>query len=218
MLTVQYRMKPAISALPNKLFYGGRLQDSQERQEATLGQQAKDMVTFLTHRHREENALKGYSICNPGEASIVFQCVQELIRIGWLDGRSEADVLRTTGITTPYKEQAKVLCKLAKEKYGNDCELEIATVDTFQGRDKEFMIISTVRSSPSGSPGHTGDPRRTCVALTRARNRLYIIGNPDTLRKDQWNLWARLLDWYTEVRTSPYGEILIIGKRSDMQI
>jgi len=64
----------------------------------------------------------------------------------------------------------------------------VGTIDGFQGQEKEVIIINTVRSNPSGKIGFLKDEKRMNVAMSRARELLIIIGNSDTLQKDDnWN-------------------------------
>ena len=64
-----------------------------------------------------------------------------------------------------------------REDYG----LEIDSVDGFQGREKEVVVLSLVRSNPEGDVGFLADIRRMNVALTRARRKLLVIGDSATL-------------------------------------
>ncbi len=90
------------------------------------------------------------------------------------------------GVITPYAAQARLL----REKLPMG-DLEIDTVDGFQGREKEAIVISLVRSNERGEIGFLADLRRTNVAMTRARRKLILIGDSATLSSDPF--YARLI-------------------------
>jgi superfamily I DNA and/or RNA helicase len=71
--------------------------------------------------------------------------------------------------------------------------IEVSTVDGFQGREKEVLVISTVRCNGQGRLGFLKDHRRMNVAFTRARRGMVVIGSAHTLRTNR--LWAAWLFW-----------------------
>jgi hypothetical protein len=76
--------------------------------------------------------------------------------------------------------QLALLAGLLKEKYP---QLELGSVDGFQGREKEAVIVSTVRSNPDHEVGFLGEKRRLNVAMTRPKRHLCIVGDSDTISK-----------------------------------
>ena len=74
--------------------------------------------------------------------------------------------------------------------------IEIASVDAFQGREKDIIIISCVRSNEHQGIGFLADPRRLNVALTRAKYAVIVVGNPKVLSRHV--LWNHLLHHYKE--------------------
>ena len=87
--------------------------------------------------------------------------------------------------------------------------VEIASVDAFQGREKDIIIISCVRSNEHQGIGFLADPRRLNVALTRAKYALILVGNPKVLCKQ--NLWNHLLHHYKE------NEVLVEGPLTNLK-
>ena len=84
-------------------------------------------------------------------------------------------------------------------------DLEIDTVDGFQGREKEAILISLVRSNEQGEIGFLADMRRMNVAMTRARRKLFVIGDSATLSSDPF--YARLIAYFERrARITPCGK------------
>jgi regulator of nonsense transcripts 1 len=92
-------------------------------------------------------------------------------------------------VITPYAAQVRAIRDVLPESIQ---EIEVKTVDGYQGREKEVIVFSCVRSNSEGEVGFLSDPRRLNVALTRAKRGLIVIGDPSTLRHDEnWESWLR---------------------------
>ena len=129
----------------------------------------------------------GSRITNPIEAALATQLVESLITVGI----KPADI----GVITLYRSQLALLKQNLRHR-SNDVggAVEMHTADKFQGRDKEVVILSLVRSNDANNVGDLlKDWRRVNVALTRARTKLLILGSRETLRKGN-ELLARLLN------------------------
>ncbi|KAH0425895.1 hypothetical protein CcaCcLH18_10682 [Colletotrichum camelliae] len=118
---------------------------------------------------REE--AKGNRIVNPAEARIVTQLVEGLLTVGVPDGE--------IGVMTHYRSQLSLLKHGLRAHVG----VEMHTADRFQGRDKDVVILSLVRSNDSCSIGDLlKDWRRINVAFTRAKTKLLVVGSKSTLK------------------------------------
>ena len=174
LLDIQYRMNSLLMKFPNEEFYNNGLKsdssvddinirdilDSHQDEEALL---FIDTSNILDNRERHLKDSK--SIINEIEAEIAIRIADDYLN----DGVGEEDI----GIISPYADQVKIIQE--------NTPIEVKTVDGFQGREKEIIIISTVRSNDNGNIGFLSDLRRLNVAITRAKRKLIIIGNIDTL-------------------------------------
>ena len=188
LLDTQYRMHPAISDFPNRTFYEGRLVDGitaadRPNPAGLLWNDWEVPMAFLPVNGDELLSPDGASKENPAEAGWVATILENLLQAGDLE---EADI----GIITPYAGQVRAIRDALPER--ND-SVEVHTVDGYQGREKEVIIFSCVRSNSDGTVGFLSDERRLNVALTRAKRGLIVIGDPDTLRNDE--TWASWLDY-----------------------
>ncbi len=180
LLTVQHRMHVAIMGFSNDAFYEGKL----EAHESVAGHRLADLagvraepltetpVQFIDTAgagHDEELEEETGSRRNVGEANLAARTVRQLLEAGVSP--------QQIGVITPYRAQVRRL----RDLLADVSALEIDSVDGFQGREKEAIIVSLVRSNPEGDIGFLGDTRRTNVALTRARRFLRVIGDSATL-------------------------------------
>ena len=149
----------------------------------------------------EEISASGTSYLNRTEASYVEKVVTHLLRMG----------VKPTqiGVITPYDGQKKYVYEYMRRSGSLATALyeaiEVASVDAFQGREKDYILVSCVRSSETQGIGFLSDPRRLNVALTRARLGLILLGNPRVLSKNA--LWAALLLHFKELDTLVEGPL-----------
>ncbi|XP_065221727.1 regulator of nonsense transcripts 1-like isoform X2 [Planococcus citri] len=194
LLQVQYRMHPVLSRFPSNSFYEGFLQNEQKKLpkiEFPWPVPDKPMMFYVT-QGTEEIAGSGTSYLNRTEASIVEKITTRFLRCGVKPEQ--------IGIITPYEGQRAYLVQCMQ--YQGEInpslyqKIEVASVDAFQGREKDIIIVSCVRSNDHQGIGFLNDPRRLNVALTRAKYGLIVVGNPKVLSKQ--NLWNHLLHFYKE--------------------
>lgn len=178
MLNVQYRMHQAIMSFSADVFYNGDLQADETVRAARLADQPQITASPLTETpvhfidtagasYDEEKEPDGDSRFNLHEAELVIKRVNELIECGVTPEQ--------IALISPYSAQVKLL----REKIKLDVEID--SVDGFQGREKEVVIVSLVRSNHAGEVGFLADTRRMNVALTRAKKKLIVIGDSATI-------------------------------------
>ena len=178
-LDVQYRMNEAIMAFSSAEFYEGTLiadaSVATHRLSELPGVRAEAMteapVQFIDTAgagYDEEREPDGESRLNPQEASLVAGKVRALLDAGVRPG----DV----AVIAPYAAQVRRLRELLPV-----AGLEIDSVDGFQGREKEAVVLSLVRINRENEIGFLADVRRMNVALTRARRKLLVVGDSATL-------------------------------------
>ncbi|XP_031482358.1 regulator of nonsense transcripts 1 homolog [Nymphaea colorata] len=197
-LQVQYRMHPSLSEFPSNSFYEGTLQNGvtiNERQSPGIDfpwPVPNRPMFFYVQMGQEEISASGTSYLNRTEAANVEKIVTTFLRSGVVPSQ--------IGVITPYEGQRAYIVNhmsrngaLRQQLYK---EIEVASVDSFQGREKDYIILSCVRSNEHQGIGFLNDPRRLNVALTRARYGIVILGNPKVLSKQP--LWNSLLTHYKE--------------------
>jgi len=191
MLTTQYRMHSTIREFPSARFYENRLEDGcsdSDRPPATgfLWPDWSKPVAFIPVHGSEISDNTSSSKSNMDEAGMVVKVVNDLLAA--MDLNPE-DI----GVISPYSGQVRLIRQLFD---GSIEGLEIKSVDGYQGREKEIIVLSTVRSNEDGVVGFLSDYRRLNVALTRAKRGLIVIGDDRTLRNNP--TWSSWLEWIGE--------------------
>ncbi len=178
-LNVQYRMHEAIMEFSSLQFYDAELEahasvrahllcDLPGVSASPLTQTPIEFIDTAGAGYDEEPEPNGSSRLNPQEADLVGQKVQALLAAGV--------AAEAIAVIAPYAAQVRLL----REKLPIP-GLEIDSVDGVQGREKEAVVLSLVRSNAEGEVGFLADVRRMNVALTRARRKLLVIGDSATL-------------------------------------
>ena len=191
-LEVQYRMHAGIMAFSSQEFYEDSLQADASVSEHLLadlpGVEAGvltttpvDFIDTAGASFDETVEPDGESRFNTAEAELVVKKVQALIEAG-LPAEDIA-------VIAPYTAQVKLLRQLLPQP-----GLEVNSVDGFQGREKEAVVISLVRSNAAGEIGFLADVRRMNVALTRARRKLIVIGDSATITRHPF--YQRLVEYF----------------------
>lgn len=181
-LEQQYRMNEAIMTFSSQELYDGalvadpsvashRLKDLEHVAEDPLTDAPLELIDSAGAGWSESVEPDGESRLNEEEAKLAAKKVEALLALGVLPTE--------VGVITPYAAQARRIRELI-----DAAEVEVDTVDGFQGREKEAIVISLVRSNEDQEIGFLGDVRRMNVALTRARRKLLIIGDSATLCSD----------------------------------
>lgn len=197
-LQVQYRMHPCLSEFPSDTFYEGSLQNGiPESSRIYPGVNfpwpvPEKPMMFYIQLGSEEISASGTSYLNRTEAVSVEKVISTFLQGGVMP--------KQIGVITPYEGQRahvmSVIQRLGTQNQHLCRELEVASVDSFQGREKDFIILSCVRSNERQGIGFLSDAKRLNVALTRCRFGLVILGNPKVLSRDP--LWNKLLVHFKE--------------------
>jgi len=190
MLRIQYRMNELIKEFPSEEFYNGalishesvkniKLSDIAEKKSDNPALDDTPIVFIDTLGKFAEKTRRGsFSKYNPEEGKLVKKLVEGLKEMGI----NPEDI----GVITPYKDHEDYLKQLIPD-------IEVKTVDGFQGREKEVIIISLVRSNPEQEIGFLEDLRRLNVAITRAKRKLIIVGDAKTLSQNE--VYKKLIDY-----------------------
>ena len=216
LLRVQYRMNEQIMRFSSDWFYGGKVEsapsvrhrgildydnpivwiDSKDTLPSSVDENTEPET--VSNRYHEEFIGESFGRINKPEAELTLATLQELFdkigRTRILEERIDV------GIISPYRAQVQYLRQLIRRReYYKPYRslISVNTVDGFQGQERDIIIISLVRSNEQGQIGFLRDLRRMNVAITRARMKLIIIGDVETLTKHKF--YKRLHEYIEEI-------------------
>lgn len=214
MLTIQYRMNDRINAFPSRELYDSKLVAHKsvahhllsELPEVEATDDTKEPLVFYDTQggdfpekpedeeelgKKAKRSLTAESRSNEMEGAVVISHVRKLTAAGV----KNEDI----AVITPYNAQLALLSASLKEAYPG---LELGSVDGFQGREKEAVIVSLVRSNEAREVGFLGEKRRLNVAMTRPRRQLCVVGDSETISKGSTFLkrWMKYLEDESDLR------------------
>ena len=209
LLEVQYRMNDEIMQFSSDYFYHGKMKSAPEVAHRLIHEGDAPILWFDTStillgederdNFREQFVGETFGRINKGEANLTLSLLQIYFqRIGKqriLDDRIDV------GIISPYRAQVQYLRRLIKKRaFFKPFRhlISVNTVDGFQGQERDVILISLVRANDTGQIGFLRDLRRMNVAMTRARMKLFILGDAPTLTRHPF--YQRLYDYIQQVR------------------
>lgn len=187
----QYRMAPHIGELVSYCFYDGRLEtgrgdppDFYSHLPDLLGHQVNwvDTTPLGAHAH-EQVSSAGDQRWNELEAKVVMGVLRQIVESHDFMDRITQELEPgepAVGIICMYSRQREVLDRMrAEASWLGDARklVKIDTVDSYQGKENRVVILSTVRNNDRGQVGFLTSPNRINVALSRAMDRLFIVGS-----------------------------------------
>ena len=183
LLAEQHRMHPDIGNFVSESFYNSELLNSEHTKENVIPLQEpfdKQIIFIDTSSDRSSaESFEGGSYFNKVEAEFIVHKIIPELEKGNISPKSFA-------IVSPYTKQCEKIRELISETNSNSySNLEVATLDSFQGREHDVIVFSFTRSAFNKRVGFLDDARRLNVAFSRAKKKLILIGNSETLRNSQ---------------------------------
>lgn len=186
LLTMQYRMNEEIMRFSSDWFYHGQVQAAPEvKYRSVLDYDTPiEWIDTADMDFKEEFVGESFGRINRAEGELSVATLKSYIeKIGkerFLDERLDV------GLISPYKAQVQFLRQLLRKDpffkpYRN--AISVNTVDGFQGQERDIILISLVRANDDGQIGFLRDLRRMNVAMTRARMKLIILGDTNTMSR-----------------------------------
>ena len=179
LLNTQYRMNKTINKLVSEMFYSGKLKaDKSIKNRIIKNLKNENIIEIIDVKGHELIKKDSKSYYNNYEIDEVIKIVKRYRNLGISDDQ--------IAIISPYKAQA------VKINYLLEGDIEVDTVDSFQGREKDIVIISFVRANTKDRVGFLSDFRRLNVSISRAKSKLVLVGNFTTLKSE--DLFRKMLN------------------------
>ncbi|ADV45239.1 AAA domain-containing protein [Bacteroides helcogenes] len=199
LLKMQYRMHEDIMRFSSEWFYNGELKAAPEVRHRGILDWDTPICWIDTSEmnFKEEFVGETFGRINKEEANLLLQELEAyILRIG---GKRILEEQIDFGLISPYKAQVqhlrnKIKTSAALRPYRS--LLTVNTVDGFQGQERDVIFISLVRANEDGQIGFLHDLRRMNVAITRARMKLVILGEADTLNRHAF--YKKLMEYIKE--------------------
>ena len=194
LLRMQYRMNEEIMRFSSDWFYGGQVESAPEVKFRSILDLDLPMTWVDTSQFdlsetpdisfKEEFVGEGFGRVNKAEAELTLLALEQ-----YFDRIGKTRILNDrldVGIISPYRAQVQYLRRqLKKREYFKPFRqlITVNTVDGFQGQERDIILVSLVRSNDDGQIGFLRDLRRMNVAITRARMKLIILGDVQTMAR-----------------------------------
>lgn len=189
LLTVQYRMNERIMQFSSDWFYDGKVESDPSVRFRGILDYDEPMMWIDTHGEdcKEEFVGESYGRINKIEADLTLLHLEDYFRK--IGKQRILDESIDVGIISPYRAQVQYLRQRVKQSqffkpYRH--LISVNTVDGFQGQERDIIFISLVRANDEGQIGFLSDLRRMNVAITRARMKLIILGDADTMTRHKF--------------------------------
>lgn len=208
MLNTQYRMHPSISKFSSDHFYENNLLPGPNVMSPSYTKPFHSTKIFAPFvyfdlKWTQEKKDQSKSTMNVQEAAFCKDLLNAF-------GKSYASVFKSlsVGIISPYSRQIKELNSAVSRAGCAYKNLEISSVDSFQGREKDIIIFSCVRAPVGKSIGFLADVRRMNVAITRAKYSLWIVGNSELLKTN--SIWSDLINYAKDLNSCKINGNMIL--------
>ena len=195
-LNTQFRMSSDISKIVSDFYYNGELLDADNIRERSHGLESELEQSFYWIDTPDDMKIyqEDKEVSSPYNIGEVEGTINLLM---WLDEKLNEE--KTVGVIAPYKAQTKRLEKEINTVEFKHLEIEVNTIDAFQGREKQIIIMNLVRNNQRKELGFIVHDSRLNVAFSRAQELMFVIGNTNFIYQNKGKL-SKLYDTIVHLR------------------